>query len=58
MVLAPQPDWLGNELTAAIEARREAAFAERIAKMPELDAAVRKALEIKPHTVEIRPTEK
>jgi hypothetical protein len=58
VVLAPQPDWLGNELTTAIEARREDVLAERMAKMPELDAAVRKALQIKPHTVEIQPTEK
>jgi hypothetical protein len=58
LTLTPLPDWLGNELTPAIETRREVVFAERIAKIPELDAAVRKALEIKPHAVEIRPTEK
>ncbi len=48
------PDWLGLKLSAAeIDARRKAAFEERMEKMPELDAAVRKALEIRPHTVEI-----
>ncbi len=53
------PDWLGLELTAeAIEARRKAAFTERMAKLPELDAAVRKALEIQPHLVEIMPVGK
>ncbi len=30
-------------------------YAERMKKMPELDAAVRKALEMKPHTVQIVP---
>jgi lysophospholipase L1-like esterase len=55
----PLPDWLDIKLTAKeIEAKRQAAFTERMARMPELDAAVRKALEIKPHTVEIQPTEK
>jgi lysophospholipase L1-like esterase len=55
----PLPDWLDIKLTAKeIEAQRQAAFTERMARMPELDAAVRKALEIKPHTVEIQPTEK
>jgi len=55
----PFPDWLGIKLTAAeIEAKRQAAFAERMATMPDLDAAIRKALEIKPHTVEIRPATK
>jgi lysophospholipase L1-like esterase len=53
------PDWLGIKLTAAeVEAKRRAAYEERMAKMPELDAAVRKALEIKPYTVEITPVEK
>ena len=53
------PDWLGIELTAEqIETRRKAAISERLAKLPELDAAVRKALEMKPHTVEIVPVSK
>ena len=51
---ASVPDWLGIKLSGAeIDARRKAAFEERMEKMPELDAAVRKALEIRPHTVEI-----
>src|SRR5207237_9974 len=38
------PDWLGLKLTAGeIEAKRQAAYAERMAKVPELEAAVRKA---------------
>ena len=48
------PDYLGLKISQAeIQAKRESALAERMAKMPELDAAVRKALEIKPHQVEI-----
>src|SRR5260370_6843900 len=48
------PDWL--KLTPkVIEERREAAFKERMEKMPALDTEVRKALEIKPHTVEVVP---
>jgi hypothetical protein len=51
------PDWLGTQFTAAeIEAKRKSAWAERMAKMPELDAGVKKALEMKPHTVAITPT--
>jgi lysophospholipase L1-like esterase len=56
VVLAPAnvPDWLGVNLTAAeIDARRTAAFEQRMAKMPELDAAVRQALAVRPHLVEI-----
>jgi lysophospholipase L1-like esterase len=50
------PDWLGIKLTPSeIEGKRQAAYAERVAKLPELDIAVRKALESKPHLVEIRP---
>jgi lysophospholipase L1-like esterase len=37
--------------------RREALIAERLQKMPEYDAAIRKALEPRPHLVEIAPTE-
>jgi lysophospholipase L1-like esterase len=52
------PDWLGVKFTSQeIEAKRKEAFNERLAKMPELDAAVRKALEIKPHQVEIAPVD-
>ena len=47
-------DYLGVKLSPAeIQAKRESALAERMAKMPELDAAVRKALEMQPHQVEI-----
>jgi lysophospholipase L1-like esterase len=48
------PDWLGLNLSAAeIDSRRKAAFEERMARLPELDAAVSKALEVRPHTVEV-----
>jgi lysophospholipase L1-like esterase len=48
------PDWL--KLTPKeIDERREVAFKERMEKMPALDGEVRKALEMKPHTVEIVP---
>jgi lysophospholipase L1-like esterase len=54
VVRAPVPDWL--KLSAQeIEQKKEAAFQERMAKMPELDADVRKALEMKAHTVEVVP---
>ncbi len=50
------PDWLDIKLNPKeIEEKREAAFKDRMAKMPELDAEVRKALEMKAHTVEIVP---
>lgn len=50
------PDWLGVPMTSAeIESKRQAALAERMSKMPELDAAVRATLEMKPHTVAIVP---
>jgi lysophospholipase L1-like esterase len=53
------PDWLGIKLTPAdIEAKRKAAYTERMEKMPELDAVIRKALEMKPHSVEITLAEK
>jgi hypothetical protein len=58
VVLSPAtvPDWLGIKLTAQeIEQKRQAAFEERMAKMPDYDAAVREALEMKPHTVEVVP---
>jgi lysophospholipase L1-like esterase len=48
------PDWLGIKISAAeIDARRKAAFEERMERMPELDAAIRKALEMRPYTVEV-----
>lgn len=51
------PDWLDLKLSPEqIESRRQAAYADRMAKLPELDAAVRKALEMKPHRVEIVPS--
>ena len=50
------PDWLGLELSAqAIEAKRQAALTERLAKLPALDAEVAKALEMKANTFEIVP---
>jgi len=50
------PDWLGIKLTPAeIESKRQAALAERLEKMPALDAAIRTACEISPHTVVIVP---
>lgn len=59
LATAVVPDWLGLQLNAAeIEAKRQAAFKERMEKLPELDAAIRKTLEVKPHTVEIVPVEK
>lgn len=53
------PDWLDVKLTPGeVEKRRRAAYEERATKLPELDAAVRKALELKPYTVEIVPAGK
>jgi lysophospholipase L1-like esterase len=50
------PDWLDLKITSQeIEAKRQAAIQDRMAKLPELDATVRKVLEIKPHIVEIVP---
>jgi hypothetical protein len=48
------PDYLGIKLAPAeIDAKRQSALEERLAKMPELDEAIRKALVIQPHRVEI-----
>ena len=48
------PDFLELKLSPAqIQARREAAWEERMAKMPELDEAIQKALVIKPYEVKI-----
>jgi lysophospholipase L1-like esterase len=53
------PDWLGFSITPKeIDAKRKAALAERMAKMPELDAEVRKALEMKPYAVDVVPMKK
>jgi lysophospholipase L1-like esterase len=54
VVLAGVPDFLKLS-PQEIEEKREAAFKERMAKMPDYDAAVRKALELKAHTVEVVP---
>jgi lysophospholipase L1-like esterase len=52
LVLATVPEWLAGPET---EAKRKAVTEERLAKLPELDAAVRKALEMKPLRWEIVP---
>jgi lysophospholipase L1-like esterase len=54
VILSGVPDWL--KLTPQeIEEKRESARKERMEKMPDLDAEVSKALEMKAHTVEIVP---
>jgi lysophospholipase L1-like esterase len=52
IVLAQVPDWLQGP---DVEAKRRAAIDERLAKLPELDAAVRRALEMKPLKWELVP---
>lgn len=52
VVLANVPDWLAGPET---EAKRKAAVEARLGKLPELDAAVRKTLEMKPVRWEIVP---
>lgn len=48
------PEWLGLNLSAqAIEAKRQAAITERLAKLPALDAEVAKSLVIKANTFDI-----
>lgn len=50
------PDFLGVQLSAAeIEAKRQAAITERMAKLPELDAAIRQALAPRSLLVDIVP---
>ena len=50
------PDFL--EITPEmIEAKREAAFKKRMEKMPELFAAIKQALAMRPHQVEIAPVQ-
>lgn len=51
------PDFLDVKVDN-IEARREAALKERLAKMPELFEAIRKTLVMQPHQVEIVPVPK
>jgi lysophospholipase L1-like esterase len=53
------PDWLGIKMTPEeINEKREAARKERLAKLPQLDDEVRKALEMKACIVEIVPVKK
>jgi len=58
LVRAPGvPDWL--EIPAAeLEAKKQAAMEKRMAKVLELDAAIRKSLEMKPHQFDILPAKK
>jgi len=58
IVLGPGvPDWL--EIPAAeLEAKKQAALEKRLAKVTELDAAIRKALEMKPHQFDVVPAKK
>ena len=51
------PDWLDLKLGHNdIEAKRQAAYNERMKKMTDLDAAVRHALEMKPQHVDVVPS--
>ena len=52
---ASVPDFVANkkEMEAQIEAQRAPALAQRMAEMPKYDAAIRKALAIHPHLVEL-----
>jgi hypothetical protein len=53
------PDFLDLHLKPEeIEAKRQAAVDERMKRMPEYDAAIQKALVMKPYLVEILPLEK
>ena len=50
------PEWLGLQLTPQeIEAKRQAAIAERLATLPALDAEVAKTLAMKANTFDIVP---
>jgi hypothetical protein len=50
------PDFLDIKVSdAEIQAKRQSAVTERLAKMPELDAAVRTALTPRAHKVEVVP---
>ena len=57
VTLANVPDWLAVD-AKYVDEKRQAAVAERMTKLPDLDAAIEKALVIKPHLVEIIPAEK
>ncbi|MGD0093014.1 MAG: SGNH/GDSL hydrolase family protein [Planctomycetota bacterium] len=58
IVLGPGvPDWLEIP-PAEVEAKKQAAMEKRMAKVVELDAAVHKALEIKPHQFDVVPVKK
>ena len=53
------PDWFDPRIdAAAIDSQRKAAFEKRLEEMPRYDAAIRKALIIQPHLVEIVPVAK
>lgn len=52
--LAKNPDFK-DTAPADVARRREALIAQRLQKMPELDVAVRKSLEPRPHLVEVVP---
>jgi lysophospholipase L1-like esterase len=53
------PDWLGIKISQKeVDEKRQAAFDERMAKMPELDAEVRKTLQMKAYTVQVVPAKK
>lgn len=55
IVLGPGvPDWLEIP-PAEAEARKQAAMEKRMSKVTELDAAIRKLLELKPHQFEVLP---
>ena len=51
------PDWLGMT-PAEIEAKKQAAMTQRTEKTAEMDAAIHKALEMRPHQVEVVPVKK
>ena len=51
------PDWLEIP-PAEVEVRKQAAVEKRLAKVSELDAAIRKSLEVKPHQFDIVPAKK
>ena len=53
------PDFLDIKITPAeIEAKKKSAIEERMTKLPEYEEAIRKALVIEPHRVEIVPAGK
>ena len=51
------PDWLEIP-PAEAEAKKQAAIEKRMAKMPEMDAAVKKTLELKAHVFSLVPAKK